>query len=363
MDALILSCGTGGGHNAAGRAIQEALEAQGHRAVFMNPYALRGQKTVELVDDVYISVAQKSPRTFGFVYRLGDLYRHLPWRSPVYYFQRKTAKALETFLAQRHFDVIFCTHVYPGEALTILKNRGVALPKVLFVATDYACIPFTEETDCDAYIVPHPDLLEEFRSYGIPAQKLLPLGIPVSAAFSQDVTRQQARQALGLDRDATYLLLSGGSMGAGVLKKAVKKLYAQWQGRAQLIVICGTNDKLYKALEKRYGADGGVTLLHTTDQMPLYLRACDLYLTKPGGLSSTEAAVSGVALAHLSPIPGCETRNARFFAHLGLTVPMDRLEEFQALAPEVIAHQKSAVPPGAADRIVAAAADLIASTP
>lgn len=363
MDALILSCGTGGGHNAAARAIQEALEAQGHRAVLMNPYDLRGQKTVELVDDMYISVAQKSPRTFGFVYRLGDLYRHLPWRSPVYYFQRKTAKALETFLAQRHFDVVFCTHVYPGEALTILKNRGIALPKVIFVATDYACIPFTEETDCDAYIIPHPDLLEEFQSYGIPAGKLRPLGIPVSAAFCQDLTRRQARQALGLDPDATYLLLSGGSMGAGVLKKAVKKLYAQWRDRARLIVICGTNDKLYKLLEKRYGSDPGVTLLHSTDQMPLYLRSCDLYLTKPGGLSSTEAAVSGVALAHLAPIPGCETRNAKFFARLGLTVPMDRLEDFQALAPEVIRRQRSAIPPDAAGQIVAAAADLIARSP
>ncbi len=359
MDALILSCGTGGGHHAAAHAIQEALEAQGHRAVLMNPYALRGQKTVELVDDVYISVAQHSPRTFGFVYRLGELYRHLPWRSPVYYFQRKTAKALETYLTQQHFDVVICTHVYPGEALTILKNRDVALPKTIFVATDYACIPFTEETDCDAYVIPHKDLLDEFQSYGIPAQKLHPLGIPVSAAFAQAASQAEARRALGLEVNATYLLLSGGSMGAGVLKKAVKRLYAQWRGRARLIVICGTNDKLYKALEKRYGGDDSVVLLHSTRQMPLYLRACDLYLTKPGGLSSTEAAVAGVALAHLSPIPGCETRNARFFARLGLSIPTDRLEDFDALAPEVIRRQGEAIAPNAAERIVALAQRLL----
>lgn len=51
----------------------------------------------------------------------------------------------------------------------------------------------------------------------------------------------------------------------------------------------------------------------------MYLRACDLYLTKPGGLSSTEAAVVGIPLVHLPPIPGCETGNIRFFSALGMS--------------------------------------------
>lgn len=353
-----MSCGTGGGHNAAARAIQEELERQGHRATLMNPYALRSQRTVERVDDVYISVAQRSPRTFGFVYKLGELYRRLPWRSPVYFFQRKTAKALEEFLRRERFDVVLCTHVYPAEMLTVLKNRGVTLPRVIFVATDYACTPFTEETDCDAYVIPHPALAEEFRSFGIPAQKLHPLGIPVGGAFSQSVTRQEARAALGLAEEETYLLISGGSMGAGVLKKAVKQLYAQWAGKARLIVICGTNDRLYKTLDKRYGQ--GVTLLRSTDQMALYLRACDLYLTKPGGLSSTEAAVAGVPLVHLPPIPGCETRNARFFAQRGLSIPQKELDRAALLASEAVRRQREDIPPGAAGRVCALAQDLVA---
>ena len=53
--------------------------------------------------------------------------------------------------------------------------------------------------------------------------------------------------------------------------------------------------------------------------MDVYLRACDLYLTKPGGLSSTEAAVIGTPLVHLPPIPGCETGNVRFFSSLGMS--------------------------------------------
>ena len=54
--------------------------------------------------------------------------------------------------------------------------------------------------------------------------------------------------------------------------------------------------------------------------MPLYLKACDVIFTKPGGLTSTEAAVSGIPIVHIRPIPGCETENRRFFRMLGMSV-------------------------------------------
>ena len=69
MDALILSCGTGGGHNAAGRAIMEELQRRGHHAEMFNTYNLVSDRLAEEVDKLYIKMAQKTPRAFGFVYR------------------------------------------------------------------------------------------------------------------------------------------------------------------------------------------------------------------------------------------------------------------------------------------------------
>lgn len=54
--------------------------------------------------------------------------------------------------------------------------------------------------------------------------------------------------------------------------------------------------------------------------MAQYMAACDLFITKPGGLSSTEAAVLGVPLVHLSPIPGCETYNMEYFVRRHMSV-------------------------------------------
>ena len=62
MDALILSCSTGGGHNAAAAAIKEALTLRGHHAVMLDPYELAGKNLDRKVGNTYIKIAQRTPR-------------------------------------------------------------------------------------------------------------------------------------------------------------------------------------------------------------------------------------------------------------------------------------------------------------
>ena len=53
--------------------------------------------------------------------------------------------------------------------------------------------------------------------------------------------------------------------------------------------------------------------------MPLYLKAGDVIFTKPGGTDFTEAAVSGIPIVHIRPIPDVR-RKQRFFRMLGMSV-------------------------------------------
>ena len=66
--------------------------------------------------------------------------------------------------------------------------------------------------------------------------------------------------------------------------------------------------------------------MRSTNKMALYLKASDVFISKPGGLSSTESAAAGVPLVHISPIPGCESRNAEFFAKEGIAVKVENTE-------------------------------------
>ncbi len=371
MDALILSCGTGGGHNSAGRAIAEELRRRGCNAVMLNPYTLHSTRLANAIDNTYIRMAQRTPRGFGTVYKIGDLYRRLPIHSPVYLANLAMMSALRDYLAEHSFDVVFMPHVFPAEILTGMRRHSFETPKTIFIATDYVCIPFTEETECDAYIVPTPDLMGDFISRGIPREKLYPLGIPTSGAFSEPVSPAEAKRSLGLDPEKRYVLVSGGSIGAGEPEAAVETLSALTRERGDIgiIVICGSNEELYRRLCERFGE--AVTVVGHTDRMADYLRACSLYFTKPGGLSSTEAAVCGVPLVHISPIPGCETHNAEYFTGRGMSVSCDMTEQSLASAlsllddntacDAMLASQRREIPPAAAARICDLAERLVRS--
>ena len=83
MRVLILSCSTGGGHNAAAHAIEEEMKRRGHTVTVLDPYELKGRNLDHKVGDFYIHLVQRAPSLFGAAYRMGELYRRLPWRSPV----------------------------------------------------------------------------------------------------------------------------------------------------------------------------------------------------------------------------------------------------------------------------------------
>ena len=107
-------------------------------------------------------------------------------------------------------------------------------------------------------------------------------------------------------------------MGAGDLDELLKELLLQTEDE-RIIVICGSNQKAEQKLKKMYSEEERVKVLGFTTQMPLYLKACDILFTKPGGLTSTEAAVVGVPMIHTNPIPGCETANRKFFVRAGMS--------------------------------------------
>lgn len=315
-----MSCGTGGGHNAAAAAVMEELCRRGHHVQMLNPYTLISNRLAERINHTYVGLVQRTPRVFGVVYQLGNLYRRLPFRSPVYFMNRMMVPAMQQYLSEHHFDVVVMPHLFPAEILTNMKDKGLPVPKMVFVATDYTCIPFTEETKCDAYITPSPLLEEDFLRRGIAGEKLYPLGIPTKAQFASPLDKPVAKKQLGLEADRRYIMVCGGSMGAGSLARIVGLLLTQADAHTGIIVICGSNKKLYQKLKEKYGAC--LHLVGQTDQMAAYMKACDLVLTKPGGLSSTEATVAQTALIHITPIPGCETINMRFFEENGLCIPV-----------------------------------------
>ena len=134
-----------------------------------------------------------------------------------------------------------------------------------FIDTDYTCSPFVDETELDGYCIPHASLADEFAKKGIPAEKLLPTGIPVQPDFAARTPRYAARAALSLPQQGRVLLLMSGSMGAGGAEQTAAALVPRLGPRDRLICLCGNNRSLLRALRCAHGCDPRVLVLPYTD--------------------------------------------------------------------------------------------------
>lgn len=325
MKILILSSATGEGHNAAGAAVQEALLDAGHEAVMMDMFLLAGARTARLVGQCYVRMARGIPRVFGMLYRLGGFISSSRRKSPVYYANGLMAKKLNAYLAENPCDAIVMPHLFPAETVTYMKRHGMALPLTVAVATDYTCIPFFEETDCDYYMIPHGDLREEYAKKKIPADRLLPYGIPVKKAFCTETDQTLAKKNLKLPPDKPMYLVMSGSMGFGKIHIFAYELVRSLKNGEQIVIICGNNKKLMRNLRRMFFRTPNVHILGYTTNVAEYMAACDVIYTKPGGLTTTEALNRNIPIVHTAPIPGCETRNREFFVSRGMSIAAERI--------------------------------------
>ena len=168
----------------------------------------------------------------------------------------------------------------------------------------------------DAWFIPHAGLIPEFAAYGIPEEKLVVSGIPVRNEFLSRQDKAAIRRKLKLPEDKKIAVLSCGSMGAGSMGRLAALLAQTLPKDSLLVAICGSNRKLEKRL-KRFVHNKRLKVMGFVDSMGDYLDAADLFLTKPGGLSTTEAMHKGLPLILINVAPGCETRNMEYLTKLG----------------------------------------------
>ena len=321
MRILILSGNTGEGHNSAARAIRDRFEAHGDSCEIVNGLAYMGRLREEIVCRGHVLLYRGLPRLYGLGYRAEEWRAHRqPFQETLNRKSRRRPgaplRALRELIRAGNYDAVLCTHVFAAALVSRLRRGGQLNIPCFFLATDYTCSPGVNQLDVDAWLIPHAALIPEFAGLGIPRARIAPTGIPVGARFLRREERDAARRALNLPLDRRIAVLSCGSMGGGQMGRMVLSILEKLPKDALLVAICGSNRALEAALKK---------LLHTqkllvlgyTEHMDQYMDAADLYLTKAGGLSVTEAAHKRAPMLLYDAVPGCESRNMDFFVSLG----------------------------------------------
>jgi processive 1,2-diacylglycerol beta-glucosyltransferase len=184
---------------------------------------------------------------------------------------------------------------------------------------------------------------------GVPAERVAVTGIPVGAAFSAAAPDKAAiRRRFGLRDDLPTILILSGGFGMGPVGEILASL-DKTDREFQTVVVVGRNLHLRRELgcqDRRHPTHvlGFVTNMHK------WMSVADLIVTKPGGLTSSEALALGKPLFILNPMPGQEMANSDFLLEKGAAAKANRPEDLpltEAAALIRQAAQKWRTQPGA----------------
>ena len=361
MKVLILSCDTGEGHNSAAAAVAGALTQRGIESHVFDPLVLAGKYAERFVSGAYTTIMKKAPSAFNALYRAGDIYSSTGITSPVYHANARYAANLRAFIETNGYDRVVCTHLYPMETLTAIRKSGDFTVPCYGVLTDYTCIPFLAETDLDGYFIAHEDLRTELVEKGIPSDRIIVTGIPVDEKFAHHMEKAAARNYLAIPQNQDVFLIMSGGIGVGNAGAICDEILRRHSGAFTVYILVGRNSDLKQTLEEKYAGNEHVRIVTFTKKVNVYMNAADVMISKPGGLTSTEAAVAQVPLVQLLVYTACEAPNIAFFSSHGLS---ERAENAADAAEKAVAlvrdkaraeamreAQRNTIAPDAADKI------------
>jgi len=340
MKIMLLTAATGGGHIRAANAIEQYIRDNTvYEVVTIDTLKAVGRLLDKTVCDSYLFMAKKAPALFGRLYkrtnkqnRFSDL---VPKLSGLF------SNLLYPTIEAHKPDAIIATHPFATEMAAALKADGLVTAPLICVITDYGAHRAYIADDVDAYVVAGSHMLPELEAFGVPAEKVHPFGIPVHGVFFDQGDQAMLLRQINLDPELPTLLFMAGSFGVSNIIRLYREL-ADTKVPMQIIVITGRNKKLYEAFEKEIAQNPAMPtrLLYFTDSVENYMHAADLLVTKPGGLTVSEALACNLPMAVFDAIPGQEEDNANFLLTHDMCVRIGKGEDFAAEISGLLQEKK-----------------------
>lgn len=321
MKILIMSVKAGFGHHSTANAIMDKFSSHGHTCEMLDIFEYINPTLANTIQDGYLLSTKYLSAPYGRIYETLNE-RETPYKkhSITALLSKLMSRKLENFVEDFSPDLVIATHSYAGVLMSILKSTGNLTCPLIGIVTDFTVHPFWESTTLDYYVIPDERLSHEMTRKGISKDKLLPIGIPIRKQFEKKLDRDLMCKKLGIKNTRTVLLMMG-SMGFGNIKKTLVEI-DECDEDFQVLCICGSNDKMRSAISKHkwnktiiaYG------FINNIDEM---MDICDVVISKPGGLTTSEALAKGLPMIVTNPIPGQEDRNLMFLLNNGVVISIN----------------------------------------
>jgi processive 1,2-diacylglycerol beta-glucosyltransferase len=326
---LVLSASAGAGHLRAADAIEKALRFRGLASEVQHVDVLKYTNQVfrHLYSKAYLDLVNNAPEVLGWLYDHLDV----PGRNEQL---RLALDRLNTgpfikYLNKYRPDVAICTHFLPSEIISWLKGEGRVNFLNAVVVTDLDVHAMWLCRNCEHYFVALEETKVHLTALGVPESRVTVSGIPIDPVFGEDKDSRTMRLKHELDEDLFTILVSAGGFGVGPVEHIIQALLGLSQP-AQVVVVCGRNEELRSRLAstvRRLAKTSAVAfkLLGFTTEMDELMTAADLFVGKPGGLTTSEALAKGLPMVVINPIPGQEERNSDHLLEEGIAIRCNNL--------------------------------------
>jgi len=266
--------------------------------------------------------------------------------NPLMYWLGNTAMKFKSWMSQSFLtkiqqekpDVILSCHSPMNSMLSHWKEKGLIDVPLHSVVTDYRVHRMWAQNRVDHYYVASEQTKNELAGFGIDKEKIEVSGIPIKPDFAktEKPAKAELREKLGIDPELPVVLMMGGSLGLGPFSDMAKAL-AGLETPVQMVCITGKNEAKKAELEE----------LGKTLSMPMkvlgyagnvneWMDACDLIISKPGGLTTSEIFAKKIPMIILDPMPGLEEMLIPTIVGTGGAVSAKTPEEGAKAAEEFI---------------------------
>lgn len=246
--------------------------------------------------------------------------RHL-MRGLLLLIYRVLARRLRDAVIEHDADVLVATQMYPNALLRPARASGQITQPLIGVITDYGVHGVWMRDTTDYYCVAHPETARQLQAKGVPDERIVVTGIPLMPPFVQPLSQSEARTQLALPERPT-VLITGGEYGLGTTE-AVRQLIACPEG-PMVLVTPARHDSGHAALaELAQQHPDRLRLCAWSDHLSDLMRAADVVIGKPGGLTVSESLASGRPFIATCCLGGQEGHNVRFLEQQGVGVQLE----------------------------------------
>ena len=322
---LIISTSAGTGHVRAGEALTKVFEEHPMVGEVVHSDALDFTNKVfrDFYSKLYARLVQTAPEFLGWWYKQSDE----PWKTDGMrlMLDRLNTGPLVKFIRQFNPHITVCTHFMPAGIISHLIAKNLLDAHLSIVVTDLDFHAMWLSRVFHRYFVAIEETKVHLEELGLPKDRITVSGIPIDPGFATPIDRVATRFEYGLHPTRPTMLLSAGALGAGPAEFVVERL-KNLRSKAQTIVVCGRSPETRDRVLQLVGPNNiNFKVFGYTTRMPDLMKISDLFIGKPGGLTTAEALACGLPMVIVSPIPGQEERNSDHLLEEGVAVKCNEM--------------------------------------